>query len=100
MTATHSIYLEVMADEDADGMPDPWEQAVGLDPTVNDAEQDADEEGLVNVEEYRYNTDPLRFDSDGDGYDDLSEIIAGSDPLDPKSTIPSYSVHMPVIFKN
>ncbi len=100
MTATHSIYLEVMTDDDADGMPDPWEQAVGLDPTVNDAERDADEEGLVNLEDYRYDTDPLRFDSDGDGYDDLSEIIAGSDPLDPKSTIPSYTVHMPVIFKN
>ena len=41
---------------------------------------------------------PVRFDTDS--YGDLPEIIAGSDPLDPESTVPSYSVHMPVSFND
>jgi len=40
----------------------------------------------------------VRFDTDS--YGDLPEIIAGSDPLDPESTVPSYSVHMPVSFND
>ena len=31
-----------------------------------------------------YQTDPEDSDSDNDGYDDLTEIINGTDPNDPK----------------
>ena len=40
-------------DTDRDGMPDTWEAQNGLDPSnANDAMQDADGDGWVNVEEY------------------------------------------------
>ena len=39
------------ADADMDGMEDAWEQANGLNPAVDDALLDPDEDGLTNVEE-------------------------------------------------
>jgi len=41
------------ADADMDGMDDAWEQANGLNPAVDDALLDPDEDGLTNVEEFR-----------------------------------------------
>ncbi len=54
-------------DWDGDGIPDDWEQAFGLDPTVNDADLDPDGDGLVNYQEYLRGSDPRDADSDGDG---------------------------------
>jgi hypothetical protein len=41
-------------------MPDAWELANGLDATADDAEGDADSDGLTNEEEYAEDTDPQR----------------------------------------
>lgn len=38
-------------DEDGDAMPDTWERANGLDPTRNDAGEDADGDGVSNLDE-------------------------------------------------
>ena len=46
-------------DDDNDGMPDDWEIENGLDPLVDDAEGDPDDDGDNNLKEYRQNTDPL-----------------------------------------
>lgn len=79
-------------DSDGDGMPDAWEIAHGLDPAVNDANQDKDNDGLTNIEEYRRSTNPNNPDTDGDGLLDgvetntgvfVSPTNTGTDPLNP-----------------
>lgn len=48
-----------VGDSDGDGMPDDWERANGLDPGKRqDAFEDPDNDALINLEEYRANTDP------------------------------------------
>lgn len=49
---------EAPPDADADGMPDAWEQAHGLDPSAPDHAADADGDGYTNLEEYLNDTDP------------------------------------------
>lgn len=39
-------------DIDNDGMPDEWEEEVGLNPSENDAAGDIDNDGYTNIEEY------------------------------------------------
>jgi len=65
-------------DDDNDGMPDTYEQEVGLDPLSFDAEDDADSDGLTNFEEYELGTEPFNADSDSDGYSDSEDDF----PLD------------------
>ena len=46
-------------DADADGMPDAWERAYGLDPADGtDHRADADDDGYTNLEEWLNETDP------------------------------------------
>lgn len=68
-------------DSDDDGMPDWWERANGLDWRNDDADLDADTDGLTNLEEYQEGTDPQDPDTDGDGALDGWEVDNGTDPL-------------------
>lgn len=45
-------------DYDNDGMPDDWEDENGLDPLIDDADEDLDGDGFKNILEYLRNTDP------------------------------------------
>jgi hypothetical protein len=66
-------------------MDDAWEAAHGLDPTHNDRDADYDGDGLANIQEYVFRTDPSNPDTDGDGLPDGQERILGTNPLDPDS---------------
>jgi type VI secretion system Hcp family effector len=50
-------------DDDNDGMPDSYEQAFGLNPLLNDANQDLDGDRMTNYEEYVAGTDPSQATS-------------------------------------
>jgi hypothetical protein len=45
-------------DDDNDSLPDAWEVSYGLDPFVDDAEGDPDDDGYTNLREYLCWTDP------------------------------------------
>ena len=49
-------------DADGDTMLDDWERAFGLDPTINDARLDKDDDGATNEEEHIAGTDPSSAD--------------------------------------
>ena len=63
-------------------MNDYWEHNNGLNPLINDAGGDPDEDNLNNFLEYIYMCDPQDSDSDSDGYEDGLEILHGTDPND------------------
>ena len=73
VTGAVTVHGPVCVDWDADGLPDDWEIAHGLNPAVNDAELDRDGDGVPNWLEYQRGTDPFNPDTDGDGIPDGAE---------------------------
>jgi len=65
-------------DFDNDGMPDWWEVLWDLDPSVANANLDADGDGLSNFQEFQTGGDPNEPDSDGDGVIDGAEVLGGA----------------------
>ncbi len=75
-------------DSDADGMDDVFELAHcavlnALD--CSDANGDPDLDGLANIDEYDYRSDPEVADTDGDGVGDGREVARSTDPTDAQS---------------
>ena len=68
-------------DTDGDLMPDGWEVDYGLNPLVNDALVDSDQDGVSNLDEFNNDIDPTNEDSDEDGVFDGWELEYGYNPL-------------------
>ncbi|MEM4161217.1 MAG: PKD domain-containing protein, partial [Thermoplasmata archaeon] len=73
-TACLNLTLRLHCDSDSDGMPDEWEWKYGLNWRTNDSKGDADADGLTNLEEYGFCTDPMNPDTDNDGLSDYAEV--------------------------
>ena len=79
-------------DADGDGIPNGVEGCGDNDgdSIPNCMDSDSDGDGISDkYETTKYGTDPYTKDTDGDGDDDLAEIVYGSDPLDGNSHIPA-----------
>ncbi len=71
---------------------------------------DADSDGLTSAEESLFGTNPVLSDSDGDTYNDGSELLDGYDPTQPSATLaesnlfitynnPNYSIIYPTLWQ-
>jgi hypothetical protein len=99
-----SDHYEVMySDLDGDGLPTWWEDLyagvwsnVGVKRDANleghlDITEDWDSDGLSNLEEFMYRTDPWEEDTDGDGIGDLLDLSLTPDHLRPVKRVPLFS---------
>lgn len=66
-------------DSDSDNLPDAWEQTT-FGNLVQDGTADGDSDGLNDLGEYEFGSDPSVADADGDGVNDGVESGAGSNP--------------------
>lgn len=72
-----TIQVSQPVDSDSDGLTDDEEETIGT--SINNADSDYD--GLTDREEAKvYKTDPLKSDTDGDGYKDGDELKNGYNP--------------------
>ena len=69
--------LDDLTDSDADGMPDKWEVENGLNRSryATEASDDPDGDGLSNIQEMSYDSNPWSEDTDGDCILDGNEIL-------------------------
>jgi Bacterial TSP3 repeat len=72
-------------DRDNDGLPDRWERRYDLSTSKKSGKGDPDDDGLRNLREHDFHTNPRQADTDGDGFDDRAEFHARTDPRDPAS---------------
>lgn len=68
-------------DSDFDGLPDEWENRYGLNANLDDAGQDADSDGFTNLEELKAGTDPTNPASAPPPVSKLRVLKAGRIPL-------------------
>ena len=94
-----------LADDDADGLPDGWELANGLDPAdPSDAFADPDADGLTNADELAEGQDPNAYDGPdapslvdpvgGAEVDTSSPDLLWDDAVDPQSDPLVYDVEV------
>jgi hypothetical protein len=67
--------LDLTTDSDIDGIPDYWEVENNLSRTNPDSDLDPDGDGLSNIGEFSYGSNPYSNDTDGDCINDGNEIL-------------------------
>lgn len=82
-----SFFMGNDNDDDNDGIPNLWENRFGTDPAFDDLSKDYDGDGLTTIEEFDNGTHPFGSDSDNGGESDYSELNQGRDPLDPSDDV-------------
>ena len=84
-------YVAPLRDSDGDGIRDSLEEHNGLDPhDPTDGAADHDFDGLSTSKELiDTGTSPIKWDTDGGGESDGSEVAAGRNPLDMKDDKPA-----------
>ena len=78
---SESIGVVSEEDLDGDGLTNIAEADFGSDPNLSDTDSD----GLDDLNEWFFDTDPNNSDTDSDGVIDGVEYEAGTDPTDPES---------------
>ena len=86
-----TIFLSEDFDSDGDGIPDTHDNCPNIanvnqinsdsDASGNACDLDDDNDGLTDVEETSFGTDPTLSDTDADGWSDGEEVDEGTDPL-------------------
>lgn len=71
-----------------------WARSFGLTNANGKLDDDPDSEGLPNYLEYVHGTNPLKADSDTDGYSDRQEITNGYDPGAPGDARPEMTISL------
>ena len=70
MATINDLTINDFRDSDGDGLADWWELNYGLNMKVNDSLDDKDNDGLSNIDEFIYLSNPNNFDTDGDSLSD------------------------------
>ena len=85
-TLNHRVQrMDVVIDNDMDGIDDTYEALNGLDNTdPTDALMDPDGDGVLTIGEYRIGLDPHDPDTDNDDVSDGGELWAVTNPFDPE----------------
>ena len=80
----HAVQIvDATRDVDASGIPDWYEMQYSLQPAGPAlATADADGDGLTNLQEFQRNSNPRKFDTDGDGLADNQESAANALKID------------------
>lgn len=61
--------------------PKTWPVPADIETTLAEFNQDGDGDSLTNQRERELGTDPMKSDTDCDGYNDKTEVLSGHDPL-------------------
>ena len=92
-TAFAEVVTDVDTDTDMDGIDDGYEELNGLTVGIDDSQGDAlfDNDGLVNIDEFRAGTNPNVADTDMDGIGDREEVDGTGNLFNGLPTIPTLS---------